>query len=74
VAITGGLLRGAAVVEVVPAVPIELRVARKVRRRLVPAPEPGIISLVAGRLLAAILAPLNLRGTAQDAGVGAAGI
>jgi hypothetical protein len=74
VAITRGLPHGAAVVEIVPAVPVELRAAGEVSRRLIPAPEPGIIGLVAGGLLAAILIPFNLRGAAQDARVGATGV
>ena len=46
----------------------------KVLRSLVPAPEPGIVRLVAGRFLAAILVPFDLRRGAQDAGVGAASV
>src|SRR5690606_783190 len=65
--VAGGLLHRAAVVQVIPTVAVELVASREVGARFVPAPEPGIVVLVPGRFLAAVLVPLDLRGGPQDA-------
>ena len=60
--------------QVVPAVAIELSAADEVLGLVVPTPEPGIVGLVAGRFLAAVFVPFDLRCRAQDAGVRTAGV
>src|SRR5262245_53766020 len=58
---------GARVVEVVPAVPIELAPPREVVAGPVPTPEPGEVLARSLRVIAAISVPLDIRGNAQNA-------